>query len=661
MPRFARADLLALTLDGLTQLANAGLVKRALREQEAGNGPQLSETDEAGIEACFADGTRTRLPAGKSPGDAHCTCPASGMCRHRVSLVLAYQAAAAQDNGSLADRANAGSAGSADPALDWNPADIPPEAVEAMLTPSTRNELQRLSRQALEIHLEPGAVPSARLPMATVRFLVPNELAYARCDCVVGQHCAHVALAVRAFQMGRAQGSRQVTLGQSGRVAASDIAPALAATRRVVQRLLREGVSAGPAAHGQELEAARRAAEQAGATWLALALIDLEQQIHAYTARSARYSDATTLALATEIHARAQVAGDDGARENALGIGEAMESAMATTRLISLGARVYSNGDGLLASVLLADTDTGATLVFEKNFTAREPGARVDATALTNLRFAPGLQVRALARGQLLTAVARRRADGLLVLGAGRGGKTSLMPHAGHFELPAPLSASSVQTVIDHAGAQPPSFLRPRHRARDVRLFKVQTVLGHAFAAGAQHWQAAVELADDGGTLFLERGHDAGAPRALDILFAAADGHHGAVRQVVGPTRIEDGKLICEPWALSADTLVVPDVDTPSIQTNPPSLVPDRERASLPERIAAWLAEAVHLGARGLPRDYATRGTALAAEARQAGYVESAARVDAWLAARGESGEVARFGDAATWVLALMEDGARSH
>lgn len=658
MQTFARADLLALTLDGLTQLANAGLVKRALREQAAGHGPQLSETDEggagAGIEARFADGTLTRLPAGKSPGDAHCTCPASGMCRHRVSLVLAYQAAAAHTAGGPADQATEPTTGQA---IDWNPADIPPAAVEAMLTPSTRNALQRLSRQALEIDLEPGAVPSARLPMATVRFLVPNELAYARCDCVVGQHCAHVALAVQAFRLGRVQGSRHVTLGQSARVAASDLVPALTAVRHVLQRLLHEGASAGPAAHGQGLEAARRAAEQAGATWLALALTDLEQQIHAYAARSARYSDAVTLALATEIYARAQIAGEDG--ERALGIGEAMESAMATTRLISLGARLYSNGDGVLASVLLADTDTGATLIFEKNFTAREAGARVDATALTNLRFAPGLQVRALARGQLLTAVARRRADGLLVLGAGRGGKTSLMPHAGHFELPAPLSASSVRTVIDHAEAQPPSFLRPRHRARDVRLFKVETVLGHAFAAGAQHWQAAVELAGDGGTLFLERAYDAGAPQALDILFAVADGHHGAIRQVVGPTRIEDGKLICEPWALSADTLVVPDVDTPSIRSNPPSLVPERQRTSVPERLSAWLAEAIHLGARGLPHDYATRGAALAVDARQAGYAECAARVDAWLATREASGAATRFGNAAVWVLALLEDSAR--
>ena len=57
----ARADLLALTDDGLTQLSNAGLVKRAQRELAAGTHPVLMELEDGTIEARFADGTLTRL------------------------------------------------------------------------------------------------------------------------------------------------------------------------------------------------------------------------------------------------------------------------------------------------------------------------------------------------------------------------------------------------------------------------------------------------------------------------------------------------------------------------------------------------------------------------------------------------------------------------
>ena len=52
----ARADLLALTDDGLIQLANAGLVKRGLRELAEGVTPALSEAADGTLEARFADG-----------------------------------------------------------------------------------------------------------------------------------------------------------------------------------------------------------------------------------------------------------------------------------------------------------------------------------------------------------------------------------------------------------------------------------------------------------------------------------------------------------------------------------------------------------------------------------------------------------------------------
>lgn len=648
---FTRADLLALTADGLTQLANAGLVKRAQRELEAGQGPRIEIAADGLVEAHFADGTQTRLPLGKNPGEALCSCPASGMCRHRVSLVLAYQQAA-----SLAVPAGADVPEPVSAAGAWSPADILDSALEEMLTPALRSELQRLARQALEVHLESGLVPSARLPMATVRFLVPGEIAYARCDCAASQRCAHVVLAVQAFRAGRAQGLNTVTLGQRVGAVNPHVNAAVQAVQTSLGRLLREGVVAAMPAHGQGLAAASRAATEAGATWLALALESLEQQIHGYEIRSARYAEQDVLALAVELHARTHAhLPDGGLDEHLLGIGEAMETAMATARLISLGARAFSNGKDLLVSVLLADTDTGSTLVFEKNFTAPEPGERLDPAMLDSLRFGPGLQVKALARGQLLTAVARRRADGLLALGAGRGGKTSLMPHAGRYELPAPLRVDAVSTLLEAAEEKPPSFLRPRHRVRDAHLFRTAKIIGQSFSAGAQHWQAAVELEDDGGLLILERHYDAGAPQALEILFAAFDGYYGPLRQIAGPTRVEGGQIICDPWALSADTLIVPDVDCVQTRIEMAAHGHEEGSAGLLERISAWLAEALHQGTRNLARDYAERGYQLATQARSAGYEQTAHRLDAWLARLHEEAGLDLFGDLATRVLALRE------
>lgn len=93
----ARADLNALTDDGLTQLSNAGLVKRAQRELANGTGPELAELDDGTIEARFADGTLTRLAPGRELADASCTCPSSGVCRHRVMLAMACRETRTQD------------------------------------------------------------------------------------------------------------------------------------------------------------------------------------------------------------------------------------------------------------------------------------------------------------------------------------------------------------------------------------------------------------------------------------------------------------------------------------------------------------------------------------------------------------------------------------
>ena len=157
----ARPDLLALTDDGLIQLANAGLVKRGLRELAEGAAPVLSETVDGTIEARFGDGVVTRLATGKAPGQASCTCPASGMCRHRVSLVLAYR---------HANRTTDAAA-----PVAWDPGTLDLAALEAGLTGAARGELARLRAAPLLARLSREATPAAALPMATVRFLAPND------------------------------------------------------------------------------------------------------------------------------------------------------------------------------------------------------------------------------------------------------------------------------------------------------------------------------------------------------------------------------------------------------------------------------------------------------------------------------------------------------
>lgn len=637
----ARADLLALTDDGLIQLANAGLVKRALREVAAGQGPAVAETADGSVEARFPDGTLTRLAPGRSLAQATCTCPASGLCRHRVALAVAYRASAPAVDEPGQDA----------PSAAWDPGTLDGAAFEAGLAGAASAEFKRLLAAGLTVGLERGAVPVAHLPTASVRFLVPGAVAYARCDCAAGGGCAHVALAIRAFR--DAAGAAEIRIGVHPADSANPPArPAdgiAEAVDALLAGLLAHGTVAGPGAHGGVLDRLRRTAEARGATQILLALIDLDAQFTAYAERSARYDEGTVLALATELSARIRV-GDAAA----LGLGQAYETAMAKTRLTSLGTRLEARGDTVLATVALADTDTGATLALERAYAPAEGEAGFIA-GLPGRALVPGLGLGGTGHGQILTSVARRRADGLLALGQGARGRTALLPREATLRLPVPLSVRETGTLLSRLAGRPPRFLRPRQRLDALHLFDVAAVLGQAWSPGRQVWQAALELPEDGGTLHLARGYDRAAPGALDALAAVFAGRSGPVRQVAGTAWIEDGALVCDPWSVGADRLVVPDLAGTEIAGASVPPAPVAAARSPVEDAQGLLAGALHAGHRAFTASCRASAPRLIARLEATGHTATATRLSAFLDARDQ--QAWAFADAAIWVAAMLEDG----
>ena len=108
-----RADLLALTPDALAALTNRGLVKRATREVEAA--PPAVTTDPDGtVRGTYQDGPGTALPPGGLERGT-CTCGATGICRHVVGLVLAYQRSG-QESSQESDQGNGQGSGQEQPA-----------------------------------------------------------------------------------------------------------------------------------------------------------------------------------------------------------------------------------------------------------------------------------------------------------------------------------------------------------------------------------------------------------------------------------------------------------------------------------------------------------------------------------------------------------------
>jgi uncharacterized Zn finger protein len=302
-----RDDLLELTPAALAALANVGFVNRAQKDLAAGRVPALAVADDSAVEARFGDeGIVTRLPPGRTLRDAACDCAASGMCRHRVMLVLAYQV---RFGGAGADAPPA--------APDWSPADFDDTTLAASLAPSILAQVAELakSQPVVEAHAAEGDTPPlARLPMASVIFYARNSLSHARCDCAQGGACAHMALAVWAFRQARASapGLKQATIAvrlpRSGRAAAptrsGEAQAFIARSEQLLLDLWRNGAAQPLPALDAHLQILRAEAQRLDWRWVDDAFDELEQLLHALPARSTRFEPRRRLlAVAAEFRA----------------------------------------------------------------------------------------------------------------------------------------------------------------------------------------------------------------------------------------------------------------------------------------------------------------------------------------------------------------------
>ena len=360
-----RDDLLELTPEALTALANAGFVKRAQKDVAAGAVPALAVDGDGTVHASFADGVRTSLPPGRTLRDAACNCTASGMCRHRVMLVFAYQASMRGNEAAVPGEVRAGGddktgqadtrdesicnpddvargatgAGSDDapPGDDtngtssadraWSPADFDDAALVASFAPSVLEQAARMAAARPAVTVQPwsGAQssPVARLPMCTVRFFSRRSLAHARCDCRQGSGCAHVVLAVWAFRQAgasadgvpetivevRAPAGEADECGDDRSPLRDDAAHALIADLdRLVHALWLDGSSQPPIALAARVESLRGRLRERGWQWVDDALDEAWQLVHAQHARSSRFEPLRLVRVLAELWARLRAA-----------------------------------------------------------------------------------------------------------------------------------------------------------------------------------------------------------------------------------------------------------------------------------------------------------------------------------------------------------------
>jgi hypothetical protein len=603
-----RADLLELTPEALTALANAGFVKRAQKDVAAGLLPRLETGADGVVQAHFDDGVRTSLPPGRTLRDAQCSCPASGMCRHRVMLVLAYQAQAASAATAQAPSAGDETEVPMDPSSGaWSPAEFDDAALAASLAPSVLELAHKLAAARPVVGVQAwrsaSAPPVARLPMCSVRFFSRSSLVHARCDCKQGSGCAHVVIALWAFRQAGAllPGSGEVMVEvQSPASAGADAAggnsapqpmqgEAARALRAQIDALLLslwlDGSSQPLMALAARFEAVRDQARALAWNWVDDALDELWQLLQAQQARSSRFEPLRLVRVLAELWARLQAAAH-AERPQArpallasqiLGIGVKGEVALDHLRLVSLGAELWSDETGEGASILFADPDTQNVTVLERQWSRAADAAAGGAAPNLLGRRVAGFPLRQLASGQVITKTATRRANGLvdITAGARQTGVLPLSPKSWD-DLVAPLRQDSVAALVAHLREAPPDFVRPRQAASGASAGaagQLHVVAFDRMEVASCHWdaaaqvlharlgQAALDEADeareavdesdgDDALLHLALPHRAVSAGAVDALARALSGEWGALRAVAGTVHLQGGRAVMQPLSL---------------------------------------------------------------------------------------------------------------
>ncbi|MGJ7529340.1 SWIM zinc finger family protein [Variovorax sp. GB1P17] len=596
-----RTDLLELTPEALTALANAGFVKRAQKDVAAGLLPRLETGADGVVQAHFDDGVRTSLPPGRTLRDAQCSCPASGMCRHRVMLVLAYQAQAASAATTQAPSTDDAEAPT-EPGGAWSPAEFDDAALAASLAPSVLEQAHKLAAARPVVGVQAwrsaSAPPVARLPMCSVRFFSRSSLVHARCDCKQGSGCAHVVIALWAFRQAGAllPGAAEVMVEVRSPASASADAADGSASPQAMQgeaartlcaqidalllSLWLDGSSQPLMALAARFEAVRNQARALTWSWVDDALDELWQLLQAQQARSSRFEPLRLVRVLAELWARLQAAAHAERPQTRpallasqiLGIGVKGEVALDHLRLVSLGAELWSDETAEGASILFADPDTQNVTVLERQWSrAADIAAGGAAPNLLGRRVA-GFPLRQLASGQVITKTATRRANGLvdITAGARQTGVLPLSPKSWD-DLVAPLRQDSVAALVAHLREAPPDFVRPRQAASGASAGaagQLHVVAFDRMEVVSCHWDAAAQVLharlrqaapdelqaadeiDGDGLLHLALPHRAVSPGAVDALARALAGEWGDLRAVAGTVHLQGGRAVMQPLSL---------------------------------------------------------------------------------------------------------------
>jgi hypothetical protein len=528
----ARTDLLALTHEDLEMLSNRGTVKRSQRELDENEVQFELEEDPGGnISLKWSDGFTTVLLADKMLKDCKCSCAVKGACRHIIRAVLAYQlkvhpqsksgennaglqrpqskesvapdltAAPEPDSskqGDPSDTTHGGVVAEAkseyvtnpqplvqpDPptsgfALEpWNPGDINDSDLETMVGSANITKAQRLFSEGQIVELAVGLKPFARFHTLShsIRFLVPFDLRYTRCDCAEPQPCFHIPLAVLAF---RALPENRIasTFSTAPRPAGVQNLALFNEITDALQKLIAVGISQiNPALLGGFKRMIERC-ENEELIWSTEILSEIVMEIERHREHDARYSGAHAVSLIAESFIRIDaMKADTGVIpfEWIKGLKSDRATEFTSTRLVGLGCGGTISRFGSSLVAYMQDIYSGTLITMQKDFVEKRGEERrtlwtlADKPILRN----PPIGLGQVGKGQILTKGGKLTAA--RVYEQGRANLSFNYQSYQWEQLRPPLSVESFAELRAVVGSRFPSYVGPRYAGGNFYVCAVQ-------------------------------------------------------------------------------------------------------------------------------------------------------------------------------------------
>ncbi|EKO59383.1 hypothetical protein LEP1GSC082_1231 [Leptospira kirschneri str. H2] len=517
-----RQDILSLSLQELEVLTSKGTVNRALKDIESGTKGEWKETENGSIEVVWEDSVTCILPGSVPIQESSCTCSSTGVCRHIIRTIVAYQKRTISDK----------------PNLSWNPGSISDESLRSFISASSFTKAKSIFNSGIAVELDRTDVPVAKIHgLGTVHFPVPNDIRYARADCKGSLGEQIIAVAVWSFRLTHLEKEFVSTNIQEIKIS-SDITDR---ANIILKEIVQYGFQGASEYLKERLSQLERSCLEEGLLWPAEVLSELQEEYSKYLLHDSLFDPDQVVYLLGEWIIRMDALKENKGAIPSLVISgdtKTYSSELIVRSLIGLGSGIKVLQKGFVVLSYFADPKSDKILLYECSF---EKHTEEPFHSIGNFTVFKGIPLHNFGKSSIVSSSIKKTTSGKLQFS----NKLTLNPQTFFFEsLSENILSNNFNETIKILLEKPPRPLGPRWAAGNFFVFKVERFTQPHFDNILQ--QMNIELEDQNGNIaYAQLPYYSRASDGIENLqHALVDSH---LRYVCGIADVTSGRLYIKP------------------------------------------------------------------------------------------------------------------